>query len=102
MARTAVTAMNYQIVPKALSWIAVFLVLLVGFVGASDSAERSKGAASPQKPKRPIMADCLEALQVADSFLWAWVNRDEGGIKLVTDRLIADFRWARSHVSYLL
>ena len=80
------TAMNYHIVPKALSRVAVLLVLLVGFAGASDPAERSKGsassqkpkrpitarsksAASSQKPKRPITADCLKALQVADSFL---------------------------------
>ena len=94
-------AMNYQTVPKPLSWVAVFLVLLVGFVGAADSAERSKGSASSQKPKQPITADCLKALQVADSFLWAWVNRDEGGLELVTDRLkkeINDDSWLRQYM----
>ena len=98
------TAMNYQTVPKALSRVAVLLVLLVGFAGASDSAERSKGSASSQKPKRPITADCLKALQVADSFLWAWVNRDEGGIELMTDRLkkeINDDSWLRQYMAGL-
>jgi len=96
------TAMNYHIVPRALSWVAVFLVLLVWFVGASDSAEqRSKGAAPSQKPKQPIRADCLKALQAADSFLCAWVNRDDRGIKLVTDRLkkeINDDSWLRQYM----
>ena len=102
MARTAVTAMNYHIVPKALSRVAVLLVLLIGFAGASDSAEqRSKGAALSQKPKQPITADCIKALQAADSFLCAWVNRDDRGIKLVTDRLkkeINDDSWLRQYM----
>ena len=112
------TAMNYHIVPKALSRVAVLLVLLVGFAGASDLAEQSKGSASSQKPKRPITArskgaalsqkpkqpitaDCLKALQAADSFLCAWVDRNDRGIKLVTDRLkkeINDDSWLRQYM----
>jgi len=44
----------------------------------------------------------LEALQVVNSFLWAWVNRDaESGLRLMSDRLrfqIKDESWLRQFV----
>ncbi len=88
---------------RAISQCAVFL-LAWGQLAFADSHLPAARDHQPAVPKAPA-ADCLEALQVADSFLWAWVNRDEaGGLKLVTSRLkkeIDDDSWLRQYVSGL-
>jgi len=78
--------------------MALFSVLTVGLTLPPAFGEFK---AQPREQAAPSAA-FLEALQVADSFLWAWVARDaESGLRLISDRLRAkagDERWRRQFI----
>ncbi len=94
---------NYQIATRKVLLSVVFVLFFLGeFMFASGQVGWKKNRASSQNMKQQKTADCLEALRVEDSFLWAWVNRDsESGIKLMSEHLkkeIHDDSWLRQYM----
>jgi len=70
--------------------VAALLILMLPIASQSEISQGTEKSTS---------ADYLEALRVANSFLWAWVARDSGaGLQLISTRLrteIKDESWLR-------
>jgi hypothetical protein len=83
---------------RLIATMALFTVLVVGLALPPAFGEPKAQQLEQATPS----AAYLEALQVADSFLWAWVARDaESGLGLISDRLRAragDERWRRQFI----